>query len=283
MSEPNLARSYLYVPGNAEDKLSKAMTRGADALIVDLEDAVPVSEKDRARASVAAWLAELPTNVDTEVWVRVNPGDLLVTDVRALAGIPALRGIALAKCESPADVIRAEAVLSALSDTTTKIMPLIETPGALLAAEEIARCARVHQLQIGEVDLAAELGVTVDSNGTELAPYRAMVVLASMAAGIQPPVGAVSTITADLARLTESTEILKRQGFVGRACIHPAQIAVVHGCFAPTPEEIADAEEVVAVFEKAAERGSGVALDSSGRLIDLAVLRGARRILALVR
>lgn len=283
MIEQNLARSYLYVPGNAEDKLSKAMTRGADALIVDLEDAVPLSEKDHARASVADWLAELPADENTEVWVRVNPGELLLTDVRALAGIPALSGIAIAKCESSTDVIRADAVLSALGDTTTKIMPLIETPGALLAAEEIARGPRVHQLQIGEVDLAAELGVTVDPSGTVLAPYRATVVLASMAAGINPPVGAVSTITADPARLTESTEILKRQGFVGRACIHPAQIEVVHKCFAPTPAEIADAEEIVAVFEKAAESRRGVALDSEGRLIDLAVLRGAKRILAQVR
>lgn len=280
MTRPEVTpRSYLYVPGNAGDKLAKAFERGADALIVDLEDAVPLAEKDSARQSVVAWLRDLPAG--HEVWVRINPGELMGADARALAGIPTLTGIALAKCDTVDELIAVDAILTAQGDASTRLMPLIETPRAVLGAEAIAAGPRVHQLQIGEVDLAAELGITTDDDAAEMAPYRAQVVLASAAAGIAPPVGAVSRITADPDQLGRSTAALKRQGFIGRACIHPAQIPVVHECFTPTPEEVAEAREVLAVLEDTETRGSGVALDNAGRLIDLAVLRGARNTLAL--
>ena len=105
--------------------------------------------------------------------------------------------------------------------------------------------------------------------------------MASAAAGLAPPVGPVSTITADPAALVESTERVRRQGFVGRACIHPAQIPVVHEVFTPSAAQIARAEDILARYEAAARAGSGVVLDAGGRLIDAAVIRLARRTLAL--
>ncbi|CND51585.1 citrate lyase [Mycobacterium tuberculosis] len=272
-----LPRSYLYVPGNAADKLGKALTRGADALIVDLEDAVPPDGKDAARRAVAAWLGSGPDTGGTELWVRVNGGAACDADVRALAGLPALTGLVLAKAEDAARVAAVAALLADLGDAATRLMPLLETAGAILDARDIARAPRVHRLQIGEVDLAADTGIDPGPDEAELAFARSTTVFASAAAGIHPPVGPVSPVTADPAALAESTERVRRQGFVGRACIHPAQIPVVHAAFTPSAQDVARAEDIVARFESA---GSGVVLDAGGRLIDAAVIRLARRTLA---
>jgi citrate lyase subunit beta/citryl-CoA lyase len=274
-----MARSYLYVPGNAAGKLAKATTRGADALIVDLEDAVPPAEKAAARAAVVAWLAAAPPPLP--IWVRVNQGGLRDDDLRAVAGRPGLTGVVLAKATGPADVASAGAVLSAAGDPGTLLMPLLETAGAILDAAAIARQPRVHRLQIGEVDLAGELGASPGADEVELVGIRTQVVLASAAAGIEPPVGPVSRVTNDPAALAASTVRLRRLGFVGRACIHPAQIPVVHEVFTPTAAEVAEARAVIALLNRAEARGSGAVLDGEGRLVDAAVLHAARRTLAL--
>lgn len=284
MTAPDrLPRSYLYVPGDAPDKLGKALTRGADALIADLEDAVPPDGRDAARRAVAGWLRAAPDPGGTELWVRVNAGAAGDADVRALAGLPALTGLVLAKTEDAAHVAAVASLLAGLGDGTTLLMPLLETAGAILDARDIARAPRVHRLQIGEVDLAADTGVDPGPDETELLFARGMTVLASAAAGIHPPVGPVSAITADPGALAESTERVRRQGFVGRACVHPAQLPVVHEVFTPSARQVARAEDVLARSESAAAAGSGVALDAEGRLIDAAVLRLARRTLAVAR
>jgi citrate lyase subunit beta / citryl-CoA lyase len=274
-----MARSYLYVPGNAADKLAKAATRGADALIVDLEDAVPAAEKAAARASVVAWLAAAPPPVP--VWVRVNQGARRDDDLRAFAGRRGLTGVVLAKAVDAVDVAAADAVLSSAGDTATLLMPLLETAGAILDAAAIARQPRVHRLQIGEVDLTGELGISPGADEVELVGIRTQVVLASAAAGIEPPVGPVSRVTNDPVALAASTRRVRRLGFVGRACIHPAQIPVVHEVFTPTESEVAEARVVIALLEEAQARGDGAVLDGKGRLVDAAVLRAAHRTLAL--
>lgn len=277
----DLPRTYLYVPGNAGSKLAGALGRGADAVIVDLEDAVPVAEKDVARDAVVQWITQLPDDLVTEVWVRVNAGPLRDADVAALAGLPGLAGIALAKAESRGDVDAVAAQLEAAGDVTTRLMPLVESAVAVLAVREIASGPRVHQLQIGEVDLAGDTGVTPGEDEIELLSMRMMVVLASVAAGIAPPVGPVSRITADPEALRRSTERVQRLGFIGRACIHPAQIRVVHEVFTPTADEVDEARTVLRLLDEAEGAGSGVVLDEQGRLVDPAVLAGAQRTLAL--
>lgn len=277
----SLPRSFLYVPGNAPEKLEKALTRSSDAVIVDLEDAVPFAEKETARSVVIDWLHQMPAELSVEIWVRVNPGTLMQDEVREFANIPALTGIALAKCDGAADVRVAAELLSSLGDEQTLLMPLIETAEAVLDLRDIASGPRVRQLQIGEVDLAAELGLFPGPDESELAPVRSLVVVASAAAGISPPLGPVSRITNDPEALAESTSRLQRQGFIGRACIHPAQIGVVHQVFTPSEQEISEAKTVIKVFETAEAEGRAVVLDARGLLIDPAVLRSARQTLAL--
>lgn len=275
----SLPRSYLYVPGNAADKLAKAVGRGAEALIVDLEDAVPLAAKDATREAVATWLeSQRPDAV--ERWVRINPGERGLDDVRRLAGLPALAGLALAKADVAA-VTEVAALLDELDDTVTPLMPLLETPAALLDVRDVAAAPRVQRLQVGEVDLASEAGISPGPDESELLAIRTMLVLASAAAGIAPPVGPVSRLICEHEELAASTRRVARLGFEGRACIHPAQVPVVHEVFTPDPDAVEEARTTLRLLEEAATRGSGVALDTQGRLIDPAVVLGARRVLAL--
>jgi citrate lyase subunit beta / citryl-CoA lyase len=272
-------RSYLYVPGDAPARLAKAAGRGADALIVDLEDAVPLALKETARHIVAEYLRS-----GGAAWVRINPGDLGLLDAHAMLG-PGLLGLCVAKAElaalSPLDSFLTDAErATGVAAGSTRIVPLLETANSLFDALAIARSPRVARLQLGEADLAADLGVTPGPEGRELWWARSQVVAASAAAGIDAPVAPVSTNFTDLDGLRESTIALRRMGFHGRACIHPAQIAVVHDIFTPTPEELAAAHDVLARFEVARANGSGVCVDSHGRLVDEAVVRSARRLVA---
>lgn len=282
-----ISRSYLYVPGNSATKLARSTERGADALIVDLEDAVPASGKDAAREAVATWLADLdPTG--PEIWVRVNPGALGLRDVAAVVG-PRVRGFMLAKTESAAEVDDVAELLTlserrqGLAEGTTGLVPLLESGAAVLAARDIASAARVVRLQVGEFDLAADLGFTVSEDEAEWLPIRTQTVLVSAAARIGPPVAPVSTNFTDLARFEASTRALSRLGFVGRACIHPAQVAVVNAVFTPSADELARARALVQSFDAAVAEGVGVIVGADGRMIDEAVVRMARRTIDLSR
>ncbi|WP_155371238.1 HpcH/HpaI aldolase/citrate lyase family protein [Catellatospora vulcania] len=299
-------RSYLYVPGDNPAKLAKALTVGADALIVDLEDAVPPGGKDAARAAAADFLAGMiavsgpevrsdpasgpETAISAQgagprVWVRVNPGELGHVDAAAVVG-PGLAGLCVAKTESVQQLSALDGVLAGLERAAglavgaTKVVPLLESASAVLAAAAIARGPRVARLQLGEADLAADLGVTLGPDERELLWARSQAVLASAAAGIAPPVAPVSVNFRDLDALRTSTLALKRLGFRGRSCIHPAQLPVVHEVFSPTGAELAAARDLVARHEQALRDGSGVCLDAHGRLVDEAVVRSARRLLA---
>ena len=283
------ARSHLYVPGDKPEVLAKALGRGADALLIDLEDAVAPSAKASARATVAAFLASADPHGDVELWVRVNPGPDGLDDIEAVAAA-AMRGVVLAKAETPGDVAAASAVLGGvesrlrLPSGSIGIVPLLESAGAVLDARAIASASpRVRRLQVGEADLRADIGVTLGDDERELLTVRSMVVLASAAAGIEPPVGPVSTQFTDLDALRDSTRALARLGYVGRACIHPAQCAVVNEVFTPSAEQVAAARDLVARYESAIAAGQGVFTDDRGRMVDLAVVRAAHRTLALAR
>ncbi len=272
-------RSYLYVPGNAPSRMDKARASAADAVIVDLEDAVPWTQKAAARVTTRRWLdQQVPSR--QELWVRVSPGAAREFDLQALAGVSGVTGIVLAKAESVEDVRSTHADLQRLGLRDLTISPLLETAAALLDCRAIAQTAGVAHLQIGEYDLCADTGISPDESETELAQLRAMVVLASAAANIASPPAPVSTEIRDSERFAASTQRAARQGFFGRACIHPAQLPVVHAIFTPSGEEIHAAKSVLGDLERAVAAGVGVLIDENGRLLDEAVVRRARHVVA---
>lgn len=291
-------RSYLYVPGDQPAKLERALEKGADALIVDLEDGVAPSSKAEARTTVAAWLARLPVGPTgptgsappREVWVRINPlGSAPLgawtDDLDATVG-PALDGICLAKCQSAAEATALDDALGEREDRlglpagSIRISALVESASGLLDAPAIATLPRVDRLQLGEADLTAELGISAGHDESELLALRTAVVVASAAAGLEGPIGPVSTDFRDLEAFRAGTERLKRLGFRGRAVIHPAQIPVVNEAFTPSPSEEAAARAIVECFDAAVANGNGVVVDDGGRMVDEAVVRAARRVLA---
>jgi len=257
------ARSFLFVPGDRPDMLAKALGRGADAIIVDLEDAVPLAGKGEARRQVASFLAsDLPAD-RPEVWVRVNNrADLIEEDLDVAV---AADGVVIPKVEH----------LSHVESISQPVIALIESARGWAVTGEIAACPTVVRLACGEADLAADLGVTPSPGEPEFLPFRMEVVRASAAAGIDRPVGPVSTDFRDLDAFASSTEALMRMGFGARLVIHPAQVEVVNRSLTPSPTEIAWARAILAAAES---NQSGVFVDDRGRMVDEAVLRNARRI-----
>lgn len=274
-----LARSALYVPGDAEDKLERILERGADEVIIDLEDAVAPRDKERARDTTRIWLHDLPVLHNVGVWVRVNAGPMRDADVRAVAGAPALTGFMVAKTETVDELLDLDQLLASLG-SIAGVVPLLESARAVLRAGELARAPRVQRLQIGEADLRADVGIVPGADERELLYARSHVVLASAAAGIKPPIAPVSTNFRDLDAFRASTVELARLGFVGRTCIHPGQVAIANEVFTPSPEEVETARRLVGRWEFA---GAGVAVDDDGRFVDEAVVRQARLVLARAR
>jgi citrate lyase subunit beta/citryl-CoA lyase len=270
-------RSYLYVPGDSPDKLARAGGRGADALILDLEDAVAPPARAAARERVGALLHTAPAG--PAWWVRVNSGTV-AEDVAAVT-CTTLSGVVLPKAE-PASLAVLDRVLTA-AETKASLVPgsvpvlaLIETARGLIAAEQVATGPRVVRIGLGEADLAGELGLQPGPDREELWPLRSRIVVASAAAGILPPVGPVETAVRDAERLLHTTRLLLRQGFRARTAIHPTQVPLIHQAFSPSPDELIAARDVLDRLSAAQHEGSGVTLTADGRFIDEAVARSAR-------
>jgi citrate lyase subunit beta / citryl-CoA lyase len=296
-----LHRSYLFAPGSSERLLGKVLAAGADAVILDLEDAVAPAEKVRARDAVAAWLAALPHRgsdaAQPSVYVRVNQrvtqrdAEVDPADLAAVV-TPALTGVAVPKVASAALLVTLDRSLAVLEERlgltvgSVRILPLVESAAGVLAARDIAGAtARIDRISYGAVDLATELaapGIPADPGGPATDLAAGYLVLASRAAGSGPPVEAVSPVIADSEALRAATRRAAARGFFGRLVIHPEQLAPVHDVFTPGPETLRHAAAVVAVFETALAQGSGVAV-LDGRLVELPVAVAAEQVLALGR
>lgn len=267
----SIPRSWLYVPGHRPERVRKALASAADAVVVDLEDAVPVAAKDEARRSTVALLRDPPPD-SPAIWVRVNPPTEAVgrADVEALADTP-VNGLRVPRCEDP------EAVHAVAEQSGHALMLLLETARGLLRASELAVAhPLVRGLGLGEADLAADLMVPSDS-GLDWA--RGAVVASSRAAGLGSPVQSVWTQVADLQGLRASCEAGLAAGFFGRSVVHPSQIEVVHEVYTPSAGEVADARAVLATGAEARARGEVAALDEQGRFVDPAVEARARVVL----
>ena len=281
------ARSYLFVPGDRPDMLTKAGRRSADAVIADLEDAVAPAGKAAARDTVSDWLDNL-AEPGFEPWVRVNPTeDLLEDDLAAVFRAP-LHGIMVPKVRSVDELLAIGDLLERLESdagrppSDVKLLPIVETADGLLAVDELARAPRVHQLMIGEFDLGAELGVDPTYEAA-FVPLRMQLVVASAAAGIEPPLGPVSPDFQDLDLLRDETRRLVRLGFGSRPAIHPAQVPVFNEVMTPTPEETERAGRLVSLYEQALADGRGAITDDAGHMVDEATIKVARRVLETAR
>lgn len=268
------ARSWLYVPGSRPDRVAKALVAGADAVVVDLEDSVAPRDKASARMCAVDIAQSRRPGQGPQLWVRVNDpeGTWGSDDLQALCGAP-LDGLRIPRAQSPS-TIRDVAHVCGLP-----LQLLVETAAGLMQAHELATAhPLVTGIGLGEADLAADLRVLSDDG---LVWARGIVVAAARAAGLDSPVQSVWTDVADTTGLRESTLQGYRTGFFGRSVVHPRQIPVVHDVFSPTPQEVAEAEAVVATFETAQRQGEGAVLDDRGRLLDPAVVDRARLVLRL--
>jgi citrate lyase subunit beta / citryl-CoA lyase len=282
------ARSYLFAPGDQVRKLQHALESGADAIIADLEDAVAPSAKANARHTVASWLSRLDGD-QPQLWVRINESPrLLVEDVHAVVG-PAMTGICLPKTHGPEQLRSLGELLgvaerqAGLAEGALKVVSLVESAAGLLSARAIAEQPRVWQLGLGELDLCAEVGLQPSADERELLSIRVQVVLASAAAGLASPIGPVSTDFRDLDALRHSTDALRRLGFGSRWAIHPAQVPVINQIFTPSADQVEAARHLVERYDGALDQGVGVCVDEDGRMVDEAVVRTARRVLARAR
>ena len=279
MRVPNLPiRSYLYVPGSDPRRIEKALASEADAVILDLEDAVAPNRKEEARTTVAEVLR---SEHEKPVFVRINAPDSVLAeeDVEAVAG-PRLAGLRLPKTESPESVRRVAQRLEKLG-CEAGLQCLIESALGLEFAFEIARAhEKVVGMSLGEADLAADLGVRGDPG---LLYARSRLVAATRAAGLPGPVQSVYTNVRDAEGLRRSTMEGKNMGFVGRSAIHPAQIEVINEVFTPTEEEVAEAKDLLARLEESTGTGTGAFALEDGRFVDEAVVSSARLTLALAR
>ncbi|MBB5393513.1 MULTISPECIES: CoA ester lyase [unclassified Herbaspirillum] len=265
------AASYLFVPANRTDRYAKALDSGADAVIVDLEDAVGPQLKDEARAALAGWLRH--NGAQPRLWVRVNAADTAwhEADVAAFAGMD-IAGIVLPKAEHPAAVA---AIARRLKEHRQGVIALIETAAGIAAMRDIARTAGVARLAFGSIDLQVDLGMQCDAIESELAHLRVEMVLASRLAGIAPPIDGVTTTFDGMPFLAAAVQRSLRLGFGAKLCIHPRQVAAVNAGFRPTAGELAWAKAVMAAVDKS--DGGAISLD--GKMIDKPVILQAQRFL----
>ncbi|WP_118185853.1 HpcH/HpaI aldolase/citrate lyase family protein [Paraburkholderia phosphatilytica] len=260
------AKSYLFVPGNRPERFEKACSSGANAVILDLEDAVASDLKVDARQTVAAWLS-----TGGRAYVRINAADTVwyAEDIAELVKCSGLLGIVVPKAE---DERALRAVAMALPEGAV-LLPLIETAAAFDQLRAIASVPLVQRLLFGTIDFQVDTGIQGD--GDELLYFRSQLTLVSRIAKIGAPVDGVTVSIDDGGLLRAETLRAKNLGFRGKLCIHPKQIPHVHAAFAPSAEEIDWAKRVLEAVN--ASGGSATALD--GKMVDVPVISKARDIL----
>lgn len=269
-------RCVLFVPGSRPERFAKALASGADQVAIDLEDAVGLADKASAREAVFAHFAGFePASATGELGLRINPPttEFGVEDLRMLASAERLPAfVMLPKVESVADV---EVVDAALGERPCALVPLIESPRGLLAAEAIvAASARVSAVMFGGFDYAVALR---GRPGPETFQHpRAHLAVVAAAAGIGfidvPYLG-----IDDRKGLVAETDRVIALGATAKAAIHPAQVDPIQSRFLPTATEVAWAERVIAALGSS----SGEAVQVDGKLVDQPIELAARRVLAL--
>lgn len=284
MSGFQLRRSLLYVPGNMPSMLQNIPIFESDAVMIDLEDAVPYSEKDAARILVRNFLQNYQSH-NKEIFVRINGLETSWWNEDLSAVLPALPdGIRLPEADSPEIVEKLDTMLTEYEEDLGleighfKILPSIETAEGVINCIKTAKSSsRLIGLAFGAEDYTASLEIERTKGGEELFAARTRVVWACKAAGIQ----AIDTIfpdAGDMKALRQETELIKTLGFSGKSLVNPRQIEIVHAVFAPKQKEIDYALEVIDAIQQAREMGTGV-ISLGGRMIDAPVVKRAVKVL----
>ena len=268
------ARTYLFVPGDRPERFAKALASGADAVVLDLEDAVAPPAKEAARSAVAQALA---SDSAGRFVVRINSEETawFDADLRALAAAGA-KAVMLPKAERVQTLTRVLA-----TGLGTSVLALIESARGVLAAEALAAAPGVMRLVFGTLDYALDLDLEVSVTGP-FAPFgqagldaaASRIAIASRAAGLAAPVAGVTTTLDDEAALLADWARARAHGFGAKLCIHPKQVAPIHAALAPSAAELAWAERVLA----AAQAAVGAAVQLDGRMVDKPVIERARRL-----
>jgi citrate lyase subunit beta/citryl-CoA lyase len=278
-------RTFLFAPANHPRRREKAFTIGADAVILDLEDACAVSEKAASRVKVAEAMRQ-PRNCLG--YVRVNPltsefayGDFVETIHKGLDGV------ILPKVQSAGDIATADWLMTQLERErglvpgSVDLIPIIETGAGMAALPEILRASpRLKRASFGAGDFTLDMNMKWSSDESELTPYRAQMVLHSRAAGLEPP---IDTVWADLKNaegFAASVQKVRDMGFQGKLCIYPDQIDVVNRAFTPTDAQVARAQRVMDAFAEAEAKGSS-AFQLDGQFVDYPILYAAQRVVAM--
>ncbi|QPQ56003.1 CoA ester lyase [Allosphingosinicella flava] len=275
-------RSLLFVPGDRPERMEKALGLGADALILDLEDAVAPEKKPEARRLVADFVSAHPA---AHLWVRINPldGGEADKDLDALASVRP-NGVVLPKAEGGASVDALAHRLTMMGNATARILAIAtETPAAIFQLGTYGGAKRLEALTWGAEDLPAAIGAATsrEEDGSLTPPYelaRSLCLFGAAAAGVAP-IETVYPNFRDLDGLAAYAARARRDGFTGMMAIHPAQVPVINAAFTPSEVEIAHAQAIVDAF--AANPGVG-ALSLDGKMIDRPHLVQARRTLGLM-
>jgi citrate lyase subunit beta/citryl-CoA lyase len=273
------ARSFLFVPANRPERFAKALASAADAIIIDLEDAVAPADKSAARDQLSQAFGQFAELDRRRTVVRVNAGvtPWFERDLGLLASLvqAGLGGVMLAKAETTEPLRQ----LAHKLGPACALLPLVESLAGFDALDSLASAPQVLRLAFGHLDFQADLGLACGADEAELVPVRLGLVMAARRAGLAPVIDGVTVDSRDESRLRSDAERARRGGFGAKLCIHPLQTAPVNAAFAPHAVELAWARRIVAAFEAA---GGGV-FSLDGRMVDAPVLRLAQRTLALAQ
>jgi citrate lyase subunit beta/citryl-CoA lyase len=264
------ASTFLFVPGNRPERFAKALASGADAVIIDLEDAVAEEDKGQARAAIETAWPSFSAEQRKRLVIRANaPGSRFYSEDLILAKVLSIACLLIPKSESIDQINGAAEVLP-----NTAIIPMIETARGLHQIESIANAQQVIRLALGNIDLQADLGMVCDAQETELQVARFQLVLASRLAEIAPPIDGVTMATEDVEQITSDTMRAKRLGFAAKLCIHPKQVLIVFKAFMPSDEELSWANQVI----EADRASKGGVVKLNGRMVDRPVVLLAKRL-----
>lgn len=264
------ARSYLFVPGNRPERFAKALASGADAVVLDLEDAVAGEAKGAARDAIARWAEGAPAVERARIVVRINDAASahFADDLRLLRDA-ALLDVMLPKAEHDEPLVAVRAALPA-----ARLLPLVETARGIAQCDAVAASAGVLRLVFGTLDFALDLDLDLAADHEPLGHAAGRLAIASRLAGLAPPVAGVTPQIDDEARLRADFAWARRRGFGAKLCIHPQQVAAVHAALAPSDAELDWARRVIA-----AESASPGAARLDGRMVDRPVVLQAQRTL----